>query len=95
MEILLAEKEREMATAEEKISSLTEDLIASQGKVRSDYWVVNRSLLLGVCLARPGSVGRRKAFAGGESEGVDLAVGGAGEIEGKTHFLIHPTITMP
>ncbi len=27
------EREREMATAHEKISSLTEDLIASQGKV--------------------------------------------------------------
>ena len=34
MEILLAEREREMATAQEKILSLTEDLIASQGKVR-------------------------------------------------------------
>lgn len=33
MEVLLAEREREMATAQEKISSLTEDLIASQGKV--------------------------------------------------------------
>lgn len=31
-EVVLAERERELATAEEKLSSLSDDLIASQGK---------------------------------------------------------------
>ena len=33
-ELILAEREREVANAQEKITSLSDDLIASQGKVR-------------------------------------------------------------
>ena len=38
-ERLLAEKERELAEAKERVTTLSEDLLASQGKVSWDYGV--------------------------------------------------------
>ena len=42
-EVLLAERERELATAQEKLTTLSEDLIASQSTVRDDEAVLMRT----------------------------------------------------
>lgn len=85
-EQLLAEKERELAEAKERVATLSDDLLASQGKVSWDYSEYHMSVLWNWCTSTlyviianflvewPGYVGRRESAFGGEGDGTDTAI---------------------